>query len=198
MAVQEAELDAGRRSLAMTTGLDAASLIAVAEQFVNEDPEGGRRGQSFVAAALDCAFDDVVLQSINHPHSGDVQVRRNGEIAWIVEVKQAPVEERTAFELASEARARGVSLALLAVIAPHHSPLDREQIRRKAIQDKRVMLEVTESVRELIGMIAVFSMTTIEEIVAELPGRYAVRMREHGVSDRGQKRWAELIEARSS
>ena len=196
IAAQEAARLAGQRSLQMTSGLDAGSLVAASEQFVREDPEGGRRGQAFVAAALDCAFDDVVLQSINSPRSGDVQVRREGQLAWIVEVKQMSVDEGVAFELAIEARARGVSLALLAVIADQQVPLDRERIRRQAIQDHRVMLEVTESVRELIGMIAVFSMTTIDQIVRELPARFAVRMREHGVSEAGQQRWRELIEAR--
>jgi hypothetical protein len=198
MAAKEAELEAGRQAFAIKSGLDAASLIVVAEQFVSEDPEGGKRGQAFVAAVLDCAFDEVKLQSINNPFSGDVQVCRDGQLAWIVEVKQAPVEERTAFELAAEAKVRGVSLALLAVLAPHHTPLDRERIRRRAMQDHRVILEVTESVRELIGMVGVFSMTTVEQIVDQLPARYAIRMREHGISERGQKRWAELIEARTS
>lgn len=198
MAVQEADVEAGRRSLELMTSLDAATLVETIERFVREDPEGGRRGQAFVAAALDCAFDDVVLQPINDPKPGDVRVRRDGQIVWVVEVKQVAVDESTAFGLASEARSLGVSLALLAVIADHQAPLDREQIRRRALKDHRVMLEVTESARELLGAIAVFSTTPIEQIVADLPGRYAARMREHGVSERGQQRWAELIEARTS
>jgi hypothetical protein len=199
MEVQRVKLATDRELLETTTGLDVGDLIDTAERFVREDPEGGKRGQSFVAAALDCAFSDVVLQAINDPNSGDVRVRdRNGRTAWIVEVKQVAVDESTAFALASEAQTMGVTLALLVVLADRHSPLDREQVRRRAIREHRVLLEVAESVRELVGMVAVFSMTTIEQIAASLPGRYALRMREHGVSEAAQRRWSELMEARTN
>ena len=198
MQVEVAEKGEARRSLALATGLDAAALVDVAEQFVVQDPEGGRRGQAFVAAALDCAFNDVVLQPINNPNPGDVRVREDGSVVWIVEVKQTPVEERTALELAGAARAMGVSLALLVVIADRHEPLERDRIRRQALKDYRVMLEIAESVRELLGTIAVFSTTSLDRIIADLPDRYALRMREHGVSAKGRERWAELIEARSN
>ena len=118
-------------------------------------------------------------------------------MVWLVEVKQVSVEEGTAFQLASEARSRGVSLALLVVLADQQSPLDRERIRRQALKEYRVMLEVVESVRELLGTVAIFSTTSIEQMVAELPGHFAERMREHGISGKGRQRWAELIEARS-
>lgn len=198
MAVQQAKAAADQELLAVSTGLDVATLIDTAERFVREDPEGGKRGQSFVAAVLDCAFSDVVLQGINDPKPGDVRVRDRDRTAWIVEVKQVAVDEATAFTLASEAQAMGVTLALLVVLADRQSPLDREQIRRRAIREHRVLLEVAESVRELIGMVAVFSMTGIEQIAASLPGRYALRMREHGVSEPAQRRWAELMEARAN
>ena len=197
MEVQRVKVAADRESLATTSGLDVATLIDTAERFVREDPEGGKRGQSFVAAALDCAFSDVVLQAINDPNPGDVRVRDHGRTAWIVEVKQLAVDESTAFALASQAQAMGVTLALLVVLADRQSPLDREQIRRRSIREHRVLLEVAESVRELIGMVAVFSMTTIEQIAASLPGRYALRMREHGVSEAAQRRWSQLMEART-
>jgi len=198
MEVQRVKIEGDRESLAIGTHLDVANLIDTAEQFVRENSEGGRRGQSFVAAVLDCAFSDVVLQTINDPNPGDVRVRDHGRTAWIVEVKQVAVDEATAFTLASEAQAMGVTLALLVVLADRQSPLDREQIRRRAIREHKVLLEVVESVRELVGMVAVFSMTTIEQIAAALPGRYALRMREHGVSVAAQSRWSELMEARAS
>jgi hypothetical protein len=198
MEVQRVKLVTDMQLLATTTGLDVAALIDTAERFVRENAEGGKRGQAFVAAVLDCAFSDVVLQAINDPNPGDVRVRNHGRTAWIVEVKQVAADESTAFALASEAQTLGVTLALLVVLADRQSPLDREQIRRRAIRENRVLLEVAESVRELIGMVAVFSMTTIEHIAESLPGRYALRMREHGVSGTAQRRWSELMEARTN
>ncbi len=198
MDAQAAEVEERRRALNLTTTLGPATLIDAAERFVREDPEGGRRAQAFVAAALDCAFDDVVLQPINDPRPGDVQVRRGGAVVWIVEVKQLPVAERTAFDLAAAARAMGVHLALLVVIADRHPPLERERIRRQSLRDQQVMVHVAESVGELLGTIAMFSTTSLEQIVERLPGRYAERMREHEVSTRGRQRWAEVIAARRS
>lgn len=186
-----------RRSLDITTGLDVATLVEVAERFVTQDPEGGRRGQAFVAAALDCAFDDVVLQPINNPNPGDVRVLADGNVVWIVEVKQVPVDERTAVELAEEARDMGVPLALLVVIADQHQPLERDRIRHRALREQRVMLEIAEGVWELVTAISVFTRTPPERIVAELPSRYAARMREHGISERARDRWADLMSARS-
>lgn len=198
MQVQATTTEEHGRSVALVTKLDADALIEAAERFVRENPENGRRGQAFVAAALDCAFDDVVLQPINNPHPGDVQVRRGGKVVWIAEVKQVAVDEQTAFDLALAAQAIGASVALLAVFAPLHQPLERERVRRQALRKYWVMLEIAESVRELLGHIAVFSTASLERIVEQLPGRYAARMREHGVSELGQRRWRELMEARGT
>lgn len=196
MQAQATAEEEARRSLDVTTGLDAATLVEIAERFVTQDPEGGRRGQAFAAAALDCAFDDVVLQPINNPNPGDVRVLADDKVVWIAEVKQVPVDERTAVELAFAARAMSVPLALLVVIADQHQPLERDRIRRRALKEQRVMLEIAEGVWELVTAISVFTRTPPERIVAELPRRYAYRMREHGISAKAQARWADLMSAR--
>jgi hypothetical protein len=196
MAVQAGEIAEASSQLALTSSLDAADLFTITEMFVREDAEGGKRGQSLVAAVLDCAFDEVVLQPINDPRPGDVRVLRRGEVVWIVEVKQAAVQEQTAFDLAREAHSLHASLAMLVAMADDQLPLDRERIRRRALQDYRVMLEVVESAAELLSTVCVFSTTTIEQIVERLPGNYAKRMLEHGVSEGGRHRWSELVQAR--
>jgi hypothetical protein len=194
--VLEVERQESQRTLDLSTTLDPADLFEITEIFVREDPEGGKRGQAFVAAALDCAFDEVVLQPINNPRPGDVRVLRDGDVVWVVEVKQVEVGEQTAFDLAREARALGASLAMLAVMDDHHQPLDRDRIRRRALKDQHVLLEVTESAGELLSTICVFSTTTISQMVERFPGRYAERMREHGVSEAGRRRWEDLVAAR--
>lgn len=180
---------------ALTTGLRAAALVALVERFVREDPEGGRRGQALVAAVLDCAYDDVELQPINDPKPGDVRVKVGGALRLIAEVKQAPCDEHTATQLAADAATLNVSLALLAVMADRHQPLDREQARRHALQHHDVLLEVTESARELIGTLAVMTSTPVEHVVKTLPGAYAARLREHQVADATVARWTDLVAA---
>lgn len=196
MAVQVKEQEEARQSLSLSTTLDPTELFETTELFVREDTEGGRRGQAMVAAALDCAFENVVLQPINNPRPGDVRVLRGNHVVWAIEVKQAAVEEQTAFDLAREAHALGASLAMLVAIADDQQPLDRERVRRRALKDHRVMLEVVESVGELLSTVCVFSTTTLEEMVERFPGHYAERMREHGVSMAGRRRWSQLVEAR--
>jgi hypothetical protein len=58
------------------------------------------------------------------------------------------------------------------------------------------MLEICESVREFVGAVCVFGGGMTRQVLERLPGTYANRMREHEVSERGQRRWRELIESR--
>jgi len=194
--VLEIERAAWRESLEVESGLSPDELLGVLEIFVRENPENGRRGQALVAAVLGCAHGNVVLQSINNPHPGDVQVWRDEALTCVVEVKQVPVTEMAGAELAAATRGMGASLALLVVLADRHAPLDRERLRRQAITDHGVLLEVAESVRELVGAVAVYSATPVEIVAASLPNRYAERLREHEVSPQGQQRWSQLVSRR--
>lgn len=196
VAVLETERAAWRESLEIEAGLSPDELLGVLEIFVREDTENGRRGQALVAAVLDCAHGNVVLQSINHPHPGDVQIWRDEAMTCVIEVKQVPVTEMAGTELASATRGLGASLALLVVLAGRHAPLDRERLRRQAIADHGVLLEVAESVRELVSAVAVYSATPVEIVADHLPRSYAARLREHEVSAQGQQRWRQLISRR--
>jgi hypothetical protein len=197
MAVAKEEDAASREALALRSTVSADELLGVCERFIREQPEGGRRGQAFAAAVLDCVFPYVRLQPINDPTPGDVRLlREDGSTVLPVEVKQAPVDESTALELAATAREAGSDAALLLVLADRHSPIDREAVRRRALRTYGVMLEVCESVREFVGAISVFGGGMTQQILDRLPGEYAERMREHEVSEQGQRRWRDLVEAR--
>ena len=197
IAVQERERAERHAALEVRGPGDIAALLTATEIFVAEDAEGGRRGQALAAAVLDCAFADVRLRSINDPGAGDVRVFAAGDrLLLVVEVKQLAVGQEIPRELAAEAAGLGAHKALLVVLAARHAALDREQARRSALADHGVLLEVCESVRELVGAVAVFSTTDPAHIVRTLPGAYATRLREHEVSASGQRRWRELMDAR--
>ena len=198
MAVMDADRAASRDGFSLTSGLSSDELLGICERFVRDDPEGGKRGQALVAAVLDCVFSSVRLQPINDPRPGDVRVLSDGITVLPVEVKQAPVDESTGLELAAAVRELGAKAGLLVVLADRHSPINRDQLRRQALRQFGVALEVCESVRELIGVVAVFSGGTTQRIVDRLPTTYADRMREHDVSEAGQRRWRELLEARTT
>lgn len=184
-------------ALSFDTGISIEQLLRVAESFVQQDPEHGRRAQAFAAAVLDCAFPYVELQPIHSPHPGDVRVVQDSAVRFPVEVKQVAADEAVALELASAAQQMGAKSALLFVVAQDHRPLNRERIRRKAMQTFGVSVEICESVRELVGAVAVFTGGSLDAIQRLLPTRYATRMREHEVSLEGQRRWKEMIEARN-
>jgi hypothetical protein len=196
MQAAQSDQSARAKAQALLGSGRIADLIRALEIFVAEDPEGGKRGQALAAAVMDCAFPSVVLRAINDPGASDVQVTDGKRVLLPIEVKQKPVDEQTGLDLAREAAAMSAHKALLVILATRHRPVDREQIRRRALDVHGVLVEVCESVRELIGAVAVFAGVPVDAIEQTLPGAYAVRLREHEVSENGQGRWRALIEAR--
>jgi SacI restriction endonuclease len=197
MAVQKAEREAVRAARGMDSDVSLEDLVGIIDRFVRADPEVGRRAQALSAAILDCAFEDVELQAINSPHPGDVRVMSDGQIVLAVEAKQLPVSEAVASELSQEAAELGADLAMLVVIAEKHAPLDRDRIQREALRDDGTLLMVCESVLELVSSVAVLSGTPAVRVEADLPGAFAARLREIGVSKKGQDEWRQLVEDRS-
>jgi hypothetical protein len=181
---------AGRLSVARGGGL--ADVIDVLRRFLEEDPEDGRRGQALVAALLDLIYPEVTLASINDPTGLDVAVRRDRRTVIGAEVKQKPVTEAAAAHLAEEAAARGVDKAYLVLLAPNQRPLDRESVRREALQEHGVLIRVYEGVWELISDLALQAESSVQDFANRLPGRYLRRMQQHGVSREGQQYWVDL------
>ncbi|MGD9570959.1 MAG: restriction endonuclease, SacI family [Thermoleophilia bacterium] len=195
--VADEERVRSQQSLVVGSDLAPADLLDVCEQFALHRTEGGRKGQALAAAVLASVLaDEVVLQPIHDPSPADVRVVRAGNVSLAVEVKQVQTGEDVALGLASSARALGAGAALLVVLAPHHVALDRERIRRVALREQGIALEICESVRELVGAMCVFTATGIGEVASRLPGSYAERMRVHEVSDEAQREWRELMTAR--
>lgn len=74
--------------------LGIGDLADAVQSFISEDPEVGRRGQAFVAAAFDLVFDEVLLGRIHDPSRrmpGDVQVMSGAAAVMAAEVRQKPV-----------------------------------------------------------------------------------------------------------
>jgi hypothetical protein len=175
------------------SGASLGEVITVAELFVNENPEGGRRGQALAAAVLDCiGHEQVQLAAINDPRAVDVLLRREGDAVLAVEVKQKASGENIALHLSEEARKRGADKALLVAIAPDQQPLDRESIRVQADVQDGVLTLVVESVAELFSAAVAFSAGRAVEVAERFPAAYLRRLQEHDVSEEGQSYWADL------
>jgi hypothetical protein len=186
------ELGAAQANLQAGPMPGLGRLVRIAEDFMRSNPEGGRRGQAFVAAVLDLAHEEVRLGGIHDPRPRDVTVLRAERELLFVEVKQKPVDADTADHLAREAREGAVEKALLVALAADQQPLDRESIRRSTDAEHGVLTLVYETVAELLTQVAIHSSLTPTEIAERLPNGYLRRMQELGVSEDGQRRWIDL------
>lgn len=187
----EEEREAANR-LRTEASSDLASLIDIVTQFLRDDPEGGRRGQSLVAAVFDCAHPEVQLAAINSPVGLDVTILEDGRVVLGIEVKQKSVSESTALHLAEEAARVDVDKALLVALAADQRPLDRERIRREALLSHGVLTAVWESVEELMTEVALQAPSRAAEFAEQFPAAYLRRMQEHGVSQSGLEYWVDL------
>lgn len=173
-------------------------LLEIVELFVREAPEGGRRGEAFVAALFDCVSSSVDLPDINSPHPGDVLVMSSKGVALAIEVKQHSVNESTGLNLAREASEMNANSGLLVVISDEHAPLDRERIRHEASRDHGICISIAESTRELFHQVSVFAGGATTRITQEFPAHFLERMINHGVSEAGLERWQQLVAARTA
>lgn len=178
---------------AEAAGASLGDIIELVDLFINEDPEGGRRGQALVAALLDCVgHERVQLAAINDPRAVDVLVWSENVTVLAVEVKQKPADEKVALHLADQARKCGADSALLVAIARDQEPLDRQSIRLQAQTQHRVLMLIVESVEELFSAAVVPARVRADEVAHVLPGVYLQRLQEHGASEGGQRYWADL------
>lgn len=167
-------------------------VIEIARLFVTEDAEGGRRGQAFAAAVLDCAYDDVRLRSINNPRPIDVSAWSDGAMRLAVEVKQAIVDESVALALAEDAADAQCDRAVLAALHPQQPHIDKAHLRREALERHGVLVDVAASVEELVATVllpARLSLTTAAERLQEVVLR---RLDEHGLPEETVQRWLGL------
>jgi hypothetical protein len=139
-AFAQAELQRRRTLVAAATPF--AEILEVASLFVTEDHEGGRRGQAFAAAVLDCAYTSVRLRTINDPGRIDVSAWEGDAMALAVEVKQLPVDEGVALDLAADTAAAGCDRALLVALDLRQPLLDRERVRQDGLAGHGVLTEV--------------------------------------------------------
>jgi hypothetical protein len=179
-------------SLKAAGGSSFTDLLEVVETFVWNDAEGGRRGQALVAAALDLAHHEVELAAINDPRMFDVTVREKGIEVLGVDVKQKAVDESSVAHLAREAAARSVDKVLMVALAQDQRSLDRPRLAATCLDEFGVAAGVVEGVPELLAQVALQAPVSLAEFTRSLPGRYLLRMQEHGVSASGQQFWVDL------
>jgi hypothetical protein len=173
----------------MTAAASASSLLEAVQLWITEDPEEGARGQALVAAALSLVWDDIEVVPKHHPAPFDVR----SPDALACEVKQKAIGESDVLELARRAANAGYDLALYAAVAADQKPLAVDRLRRDALDQHGVLIDVIHDAHELIGHLAVNGGVTARAVLERLPQALANFAPDAGVSAPGLQRLIDLL-----
>ena len=177
-------------------GVSVKDLIQQTEEFISSKPEGGRRGQAFVAAAFDLASPNVRSVRVNDPSRrmpGDVQLLVGGIPVLAVEVRQKVVSYEEALQFAESLRKGEVATGLVAMLDPGQYELDDYDLLVDAESLYGVTLAVSYGVQQLLLEAAVWSGRPLEHLLREFPKRMLYRLEEIEASPRGVRDWASIF-----
>jgi hypothetical protein len=171
--------------------------LATAVETVIAPVDGGRLGQAAVAAALEAAGHSVRSRRVNDPAPFDVRtLADDGSTLMGGEVKQKPVGEAEALELAERCAADGCDKAVMFDLASNQSPLNRTSLAEDADKDHGVELRCVESVAELLEFAVFSSDKKRADFLGDFPQAFADQMLAAKVADEHRKAWKALCDAR--
>jgi hypothetical protein len=174
---------------------DIDALIQSTSQYLDEDPESGRRGQAFVAAVLDLVYDDVRTGRINDPSRrapGDVRVLSGGRIILGAEVRQKPVSATDILRFAAALDSADIRRGMVAALAPDQPALSREDLVRTAWSRSNVLLTVLCRPAEVFMGALLWGNRPLNDQLIDFPARMLERLAELEVSKLGQETWRDL------
>lgn len=169
------------------------SLLERTEDFVLAKPEGGRRGQAFVAAAFDLVWLNVRSSRINDPSRrfpGDVQIIDGPVTTLAVEVRQKEVSYIEALQFAETARDGDVQCGLMVMLAPDQQRFDELDLFMDAESMHGVTLDTIYGVQDMLISAAVWCGKPLAYVLTEFPRRMVIRLGEIDASEAAVKQWA--------
>lgn len=179
-----------------TRVLGLSGLVEAMAEFVARDPEGGRRGQAFVAAALDLVFPEVRTQRVNDPSRhwpGDVVVRADGAITLAAEVKQRLATETEILQFVEKLSRIGIERGLVAALDPKQPPLPVSDLQKVAWERHQVHLMVFDDPRDLLLAAFTWSREALGPALVRFPRLVAARLQELEVSPQGIADWLAIF-----
>lgn len=183
------------------SALSMVELLAQTEVFIDANPEGGRRGQAFVAAAFDLASPNVRSIRVNDPSRrmpGDVQVLQQGAPALAIEARQKPVTAEDVALFAESLREGDVASGLVAMLDPDQDELDATGVLEAAERDSGVFVWLGYGVFEILGAAAVWCGCPLDQVLLEFPRRMAERLEEIEVSTAALQSWEQIFTEQAS
>jgi hypothetical protein len=174
-----------------------ATDLAAAVDKIIAPVNGGRLGQSAVAAALAAAGHKVRTRRVNDPAPFDVRTSApDGSTLLGGEIKQKPVTEAVALDLAKRAATEGCSKAVMFDLSVNQPPLNRASLAEDADRQHGVQLRCVESVRELLDFAMFSSDRTRDDFLDGFPQAFADQMLVDKVADEHRAAWSALCAAR--
>lgn len=187
-----------RRAIDMRGGgLSISDLVSKTQEFIEADPERGRRGQAFVAAAFDLVSLSVRTSRINDPSRrmpGDVQILEGSLPVLAVEVRQKVVTYQEAMQFAAALRAGEIAAGMIVMLDRRQERLDERRLLKEAESEHGVFLTLAHGVLDVLANASVWCGRSLAVVLAEFPRRMLARLEEIEVSEQGQQTWSELFE----
>jgi hypothetical protein len=178
------------------SALSMVVLLAQTEAFIDANPEGGRRGQAFVAAAFDLASANVRSIRVNDPSRrmpGDVQVLNHGAPVLAIEARQKPVSTEEVALFAESLRKGEVASGLVAMLHSEQPKLDATEVLKAAERQSGVFVWLAYGAFEILGAAAVWSGCSLDDVLIDFPQRMAERLEEIEVSPTALEDWEQLF-----
>ena len=199
-AFLRSRIELGERPAYVSPGsgvLSAVDLADATRRFIDADPEGGRRGQAFVAACLDLVFADIRAGAINDPSvrvPGDVLVPdRSGQITLSAEVKQKPVVASEILQFTGRLARTSVARGLYAALSTNQPPLDSRAIEARSLEDNGVLLTVISEPERLLHAALLWSGDSLDLCLARFPKAMGRLLVAFGCRAAASEEWAALF-----
>ncbi|MER7702181.1 restriction endonuclease, SacI family [Kitasatospora sp. NPDC097605] len=185
------------------------------EKFINQNREGGKRGQALVAACFDLVHPDKVYSgAINDPSRkvpGDVTFEipqdspagtlpiasvadfANRIVILSGEAKQKIVMESEVLQFVDRLAASGIGKALYVAVHPNQKDLDPEALSRKAQERSGVLLHVITDPKDLIRSAIQWSPLSLSACLQQLPQLLVERLKDFHCGKDSQQEWADML-----
>lgn len=174
-------------------------LVGTTRNFIERNPEDGRRGTAAVAAAFAAAGHQVVARPVNDPSQIDIDVlTAEGTPVLGIEIKQKPTSPSDADDIAAGVAAAGGDHALLCALALGQPRLDDAGLQARADHEHRVVLQIVYSIGEVIRIALFSSAVSRSDFVAAYPHELAKFLDALEVSQDGRVQWQGLAQGWAS
>ncbi|XVV10948.1 restriction endonuclease, SacI family [Actinoplanes sp. CA-131856] len=204
----------GRGGAALDLGATGVGLLHLgnaAGGFIALNPEGGRRGQAFVAACLDLAYPGRVIGgAINDPSvhvPGDIAVladplgspaNSSGDsqpaapaatVILAAEAKQRPVLPSEIWQFSQRLAAKGIGKAVYAALAPAQPHINATKMSLSVVEEHGIGLDIYTSSIDLLRSAVLWAPASLQECLGRFPNLLAQRLSDFHCDASSQQEW---------